>query len=102
MTAMCAIGPSCDDQATTAMFQADLASFTQNYYELLHDLAALPTHPRVLINEYFTPFGSDLSCLSSDGLTKAKSATLLSRLGTLNQVLADGAKTFGFTAVKPD
>lgn len=102
MTAMCAIGPSCDDQATAAMFQANLASFTQNYYELLHDLAALPAHPRVLVNEYFTPFGSSLSCLTSEGLTKAKADTLLARLGTLNTVLADGAKTFGFSAVQPD
>jgi len=102
MTAMCALGPNCDDQATTALFQANLASFTHNYYELLHDLASLPSHPRVLVNEYFTPFGSNLSCLSSEGLTTAKADTLLSRLGTLNTVLADGAKTFGFSAVQPD
>jgi hypothetical protein len=102
MAAMCALGPSCDDQATAAMFQGNLASFTQDYYQLLHDLAALPAHPRVLINEYFAPFGPNLSCLSSEGLTRAKAATLLARLGTLNQVLADGAKTFGFTAVQPD
>jgi lysophospholipase L1-like esterase len=102
MAAMCAIGPSCEDQATAAMFQANLNTFTQDYYQLLHDLAALPAHPRVLINEYFSPFGTTLSCLSSEGLTSAKAATLLSRLGTLNQVLADGAKTFGFTAVAPE
>jgi lysophospholipase L1-like esterase len=102
MAAMCALGPSCDDQATAALFQANLASFTQNYYTLLHDLAALPAHPRVLINEYYEPFGSNLSCLSSEGLTTAKAATLEARLATLNQVLGDGAKTFGFTAVQPD
>ena len=102
MAAMCALGPNCDDQATAALFQANLASFTQNYYALLHDLAALPAHPRVLINEYYSPFGSDLSCLSSEGLTSAKAATLDDRLDTLNQVLGDGAKTFGFTAVQPD
>ena len=102
MAAMCAMGPSCDDQATAAMFQANLNTFTQDYYQLLHDLAALPAHPRVLINEYFSPFGGKLDCLSSEGLTSAKSATLLARLGTLNQVLGDGAKTFGFTAVKPE
>ena len=101
MAAMCALGPSCDDQATAALFQANLNTFTQDYYELLHDLAALPAHPRVLVNEYFTPFGAKLNCLASEGLTQAKAATLLARLGTLNQVLADGAKTFGFTAVQP-
>jgi lysophospholipase L1-like esterase len=102
MAAMCAMGPSCDDQATAALFQANLATFTQDYYQLLHDLAALPAHPRVLINEYFTPFGSNLKCLSAEGLTSAKASALLSRLGTLNQVLAGGAKTFGFTAVAPE
>lgn len=102
MAAMCAMGPSCDDQATNAMFQANLATFTQNYYQLLHDLAALPAHPRVLINEYFTPFGSNVSCLDSEHLTPGKAAALLARLGTLNHVLASGAKTFGFTAVQPD
>jgi lysophospholipase L1-like esterase len=101
MVAMCAMNPSCDDQATAAMFQANLASFTTDYYQLLRDLAALPAHPRVLVDEYFSPFGSKLGCLSSDGLTPAKVSTLRSRLGTLNQVLADGAKTFGFTAVQP-
>ncbi|HWG24283.1 GDSL-type esterase/lipase family protein [Actinospica sp.] len=102
MAAMCAMGPTCDDQATAAMFQANLATFTQDYYQLLHDLAALPAHPRVLINEYFSPFGSNVSCLNAEHLTPGKTAALLSRLGTLNQVLASGAKTFGFTTVVPD
>lgn len=101
LAAMCAAGSMCDDQATAAMYQANLASFTQNYYELLHDLAVLPAHPRVLINEYFVPFGSNFSCLSSEGMNAAKASMLLSRLSTLNQVLADGAKTFGFTPVQP-
>jgi hypothetical protein len=99
---MCAMGPTCDDQATAALFQANLATFTQDYYQLLHDLAALPAHPHVLINQYFTPFGSNVSCLKSDGMTPAKAATLVARLATLNQVLASGAKTFGFVAVQSD
>ena len=102
MAAMCAMGPACDDQATAALFQANLATFTQDYYQLLHDLAALPAHPHVLINEYFTPFGTNVSCLKPEGMTPAKATTLVARLATLNQVLAAGAKTFGFTAVQPD
>jgi lysophospholipase L1-like esterase len=102
MAAMCAMGPTCDDQATAALFQANLATFTQDYYQLLHDLAALPAHPHVLINEYFTPFGTNVSCLKSEGMTPAKSTALVARLATLNEVLAAGAKTFGFTAVQPD
>ena len=101
MAAMCAASPSCDDQASTALFQANLATFTKQYYDLLHDLAALPAHPRVLINEYFIPFGSSVECLSSEGVTSAKADTLRSRLSTLNKVLAEGARTFEFTAVQP-
>ena len=101
MTILCALAATCDDQASTAYFQSNLASFTKDYYALLHDLAGLPQHPRVLINEYFVPFGSDLSCLSSAGFTEAKVKVLLSRLATLNTLLKDGATTFGFTPVQP-
>jgi lysophospholipase L1-like esterase len=100
MTALCALAATCDDQASTAYFQSNLADFTKAYYQLLHDLAGLPQHPRVLINEYFVPFGSDLGCLSSAGFNAAKVKVLLSRLGNLNTVLEAGAQTFGFTAVQ--
>ena len=101
MAMLCAVAATCDDQASTAYFQANLAAFTRDYYELLHDLAALPQHPRVLINQYYVPFGSDLGCLSQAGFTQTKVGVLLSRLGTLNTVLKDGAQTFGFTPVQP-
>jgi lysophospholipase L1-like esterase len=99
--ALCVLAAACDDQASTAYFQSNLHDFTRAYYEMLHDLAALPQHPRVLINTYFDPFGPDLSCLSGVGFTPEKTKVLSSRLVTLNTVLADGAQTFGFVAVHP-
>ncbi|HZU57682.1 MAG TPA: SGNH/GDSL hydrolase family protein [Actinocrinis sp.] len=99
--ALCVLAAACDDQASTAYFQSNLHDFTRGYYEMLHDLAALPQHPQVLINTYFDPFGPNLSCLSGVGFTPAKTKVLSSRLATLNTVLADGAQTFGFITVRP-
>jgi lysophospholipase L1-like esterase len=97
----CAAAPRCDDRATTAYFQQQLASFSKDYLELLSRLAALPAHPRVIINQYYDPFGLQPGCLSGTGLTTAKLATLTSRLATLNTVLAKGAAQFGFSSPQP-
>ncbi len=98
----CAAAPNCDDRATAAYFQQQLASFSKNYLQLLSQLATLPAHPRVLINRYYDPFGPNVSCLSRSGLTTAKLRTLTSRLNTLNAVLAKGAADFGFASTQPD
>lgn len=97
----CAAAPRCDDRATAAYFQQQLASFSKDYLELLTRLAALPAHPRVIINQYYDPFGPQPGCLRGDGLTDAKLATLTSRLDTLNTVLANGAAQFGFSSPQP-
>jgi hypothetical protein len=55
-----------------------------------------------LINTYFDPFGGDVKCLAGDGFTPAKTTVLSARVNALNTVLASGAQTFGFTAVRPD
>ena len=99
--ALCVLAAACDDQASTAYFQSNLADFTSNFYDVLRDLAALPQHPRVLINTYFNPFGSNVKCLSSAGFTPAKTQALASRLAALNAVLTRGAQTFGFIPVQP-
>ena len=72
------IAPRCDDKATTAFFQQQLASFSKDYLQLLSQLAILPGHPRVIINQYYNPFGPQQDCLSPAGLTPAKLATLTS------------------------
>jgi lysophospholipase L1-like esterase len=98
----CSVAPRCNDRATTAYFQQQLASFSKNYLDLLSRLAALPTHPQVIINQYYDPFGPEPGCLSRAGLSAANLQTLTSRLATLNAVLADGAAQFSFSSPQPD
>ena len=100
LTALCAAADACDDQASTAYFNQQIAGFTTDYYQLLHDLSVLPQHPRVLVNEYYNPFGENLDCLRAQGITAAKARTLQSRLAELNSVLRKGAQTFDFTDVQ--
>ncbi len=102
MVRYCSVTPHCDDRATTAYFQQQLASFSKNYLDLLSRLASLPSHPQVIVNRYYDPFGSQPGCLGPDGLTAANLQTLLSRLATLNEVLAKGAAQFGFSSPQPD
>jgi lysophospholipase L1-like esterase len=98
----CSVAPRCNDRATTAYFQQQLASFSKDYLDLLSRLAGLPTHPQVIINQYYDPFGPEPGCLSRAGLTAANLQTLTSRLATLNAVLADGADQFNFSSPQPD
>jgi hypothetical protein len=102
MVRYCVITPNCNDRATTAYFQQQLASFSKNYLDLLSRLAALPSHPQVIINRYYNPFGTEPGCLSHAGLTAARLQTLNSRLQTLNAVLAKGAAQFRFSSPQPD
>ncbi len=102
MVELCAAAATCDDNATTAFFQTDLATFTENYYRLLQELAGLPQHPTVLVNLYYDPFGPNLSCLDAVGITADKVKVLDSRLASLNAVLKNGASASGFDTVTVD
>ena len=102
MLQYCAAAPTCNDQATTAYFQQQLASFSKDYLELLSRLAALPGNTRVIVNQYYNPFGSQPGCLGQVGLTQEKLNTLASRLAALNAVLAKGAAQFGFLSPQPE
>ena len=55
-----------------------------------------------MINQYYVPFDPSLDCLTSIGLTADKIDTLLQDLQALNDVLANGAQTFGYQTVQPD
>jgi GDSL-like Lipase/Acylhydrolase family len=101
MTRLCAASAVCNDAVSSAYFSQLLSAFTTSYYQLLGDLAALPGSPAVLVNEYYSPFGHNIGCLTRYGLTPAKEAVLLARLGQLNTVLAEGAQTFGFGVADP-
>jgi lysophospholipase L1-like esterase len=99
---LCTITTTCDDRPATAYFQQQLATFTVGYYQLLRRLAALPSHPAVLVNLYYNPFDTSQHCLDGVGLTPAKEKSLTGLLDALNSVLADGAKATGLIAVRPD
>ena len=101
MTKLCVASTVCNDKVSGAFFGKLIGDFTRSYYELLGDLAALPGSPAVLINQYYSPFGPDLSCLAKYGITAAKAKVLEARLNQLNTVLAQGAQTFGFGVTSP-
>jgi lysophospholipase L1-like esterase len=101
MTRLCAASTVCDDKVSSAYFSQLLGTFTRNYYQLLSDLEGLPAHPAVLVNEYYSPFGPNLSCLQDYGMTPAKAQVLLARLVQLNTVLQQGANLFGFGVALP-
>ncbi len=99
--ATCAVESHCDNRAAAAFFQQKLADFSTTYLQLLIQLADLPGHPSVIINGYYDPFGSDIGCVVSHGLTAAKIRTLNAWLTALNQVLAKGAAQSGFLSAQP-
>ena len=101
MTRLCVASTVCNDKVSAAFFAKLIGDFTRSYYELLGDLTALSGNPAVLVNQYYSPFGPDLSCLSKYGITPAKAKVLASRLAQLNTVLAQGAQTFGFGVTEP-
>jgi lysophospholipase L1-like esterase len=102
LVGLCAAAKSCADGASTAYFQQHLNTFASQYYQLLEQLATLPSHPQVLINLYYDPFDPGQNCLDSEGLTAAKEKTLTKLLDALNQVLADGATATSEIPVQPD
>jgi lysophospholipase L1-like esterase len=99
---LCTVTPTCNSKASTAYFQQNLATFTVGYYQLLRRLAALPSHPTVLVNLYYNPFDRSQHCLDGVGLTPAKEQSITRLLGALNNVLANGARASGLIAVRPD
>lgn len=101
MTQLCAASAVCDDKITAAYFTRLLDTFTRNYYNLLSDLDRLPSHPAVLVNQYYSPFGASIGCLQKYAMTPAKVKVLLARLAQLNKTLAQGASLFGFGVAAP-
>jgi len=101
MTRLCVASAVCNDKVSAAFFGKEIGDFTRSYYQLLGDLAGLPGTPAVLVNQYYSPFGTDLGCLARYGITAAKEKVLAARLAQLNAVLAQGAQTFGFGVADP-
>ncbi|WP_375486738.1 GDSL-type esterase/lipase family protein [uncultured Jatrophihabitans sp.] len=99
---ICAVSRNCDNAAEQAYFQSHLAQFSSQWLQLVTDLQQLPNHPRILVNLYYDPFGTDVGCLSKVHITDSKLRSMLSRLATLNSVLGHGADAAGFTTALPD
>jgi lysophospholipase L1-like esterase len=99
---LCAAAKSCDNRASTAYFQQRLATFASQYYQLLQQLSTLPSHPRVLVNQYYDPFDPQATCLESKGLDAAKENSLIGLLDALNGLLAKGAQAASEISVRPD
>ncbi|MBI1379206.1 MAG: hypothetical protein GC157_17265 [Frankiales bacterium] len=114
----------CDDQVSERLFENRLDTFRIQYAQLLQQLADLPTHPSVVVVQYYDPFGQSFDCpalvdpnrppsppagYGFAGATSADQATKLrtkidpmrSELTQLNEVLAEGAGAFGFATVAP-
>ena len=99
---LCAVSRACDNRASVAYFQKRLAAFAVSYYQLLQQLAALPSHPRVLVNLYYDPFDTSQHCLDKVGLDSAKEKSLIGLLAALNGVLTKGAQAAGAASARPD
>jgi lysophospholipase L1-like esterase len=102
LLALCAVERSCENNATAAYFQQQLAGFSRDLLELLSQLQLLPNHPVVLVNQYYDPFAGDSGCLADHGLTPEKERTLEADLDALNAILTNGAEAAGFRSARPD
>jgi lysophospholipase L1-like esterase len=120
--AYCALAQQCDDRATAQLFQSRLDRFKVQYAQLLQQLADLPGHPSVIVNQYYDPFGTDVSCLlpaatpsgspptptapattsPQTGALATRARTLSSEIAELNSTLAQGAQAFHDLVVHPD
>jgi hypothetical protein len=101
MTQLCAAQAVCDDKVSNAYFNQLISTFTRNYYQLLSDLDGLPAHPAVLVNLYYSPFGTSVACLQGYQMSLTKVSVLQARLTELNRVLRQGANLFGFGVATP-
>jgi lysophospholipase L1-like esterase len=54
--------PACNDQASDQLFQSYLDAFKIQYTQLLQQLGGLPSHPVVVVNLYYDPFGDTFDC----------------------------------------
>jgi lysophospholipase L1-like esterase len=102
MLQLCAVSASCSDNAEQAFFQQQLAGFSSDYLQLLDQLQLLPSHPLIVINQYYDPVPGSVACLAPQGLTPAKQQTLQGDLAALNTILAEGAKAADFVTATPD
>jgi lysophospholipase L1-like esterase len=117
--------PRCDDNASDSLFQSRLDAFKVQYAQLLQQLSDLPGQPKIIVNEYYDPFGTSFDCPqlrdpsagagtpagygfaadpgqdNQDQKITEKVEPLRSQLSRMNAVLKQGAAAFGFTVARP-
>jgi lysophospholipase L1-like esterase len=98
---------SCVDRLTQGEFDYRLAAFDRDYGELLRDLEALPSRPRVVIMGSYDVFAPDATCddargpAEAQGLTAQKIDLLINMNQRLNAVLRYGADQYGYSVAEP-
>jgi lysophospholipase L1-like esterase len=115
----CAVAPQCGNRVDEQLFHSRIDRFKVQYAQLLQQLAELPRHPSVIVNQYYDPLGPSVDCLepsvargSSPSPSSSASSppgglagnvdTLRSEIAQLNAVLANGATAFHDLVVRPD
>lgn len=101
--------PTCDDRLADGEFGLRMARFDRDYTALLADLADLPGNPQVVVMQSYRAFPDDPPPGCADlrgragvpGLDAAKVALLEDRNTQLNDVLEQGARSYGFSVVRP-
>lgn len=117
--------PRCDDQVSASLARSRIERFRLELTQLLVQLSALPTRPKVVIAGYYDPFGEQVDCpalldphrpdvpppgygfatpsVSRDAerVVREKVGPLRSFLAQLNTLLGQGAAAFGFDSVPP-
>jgi hypothetical protein len=102
---LCAKVPFCKDPLSDSLFKNRLEQLQLDHIDLFSRLAAWPTNPKpkVLVVQYYNPFGADLSCLKGTGLGDRKKLMELSkRVLQLNDEIASSAAAFRFQVVPTD
>lgn len=96
----------CNDQYTSAQFDYRLARFDRSYGDLLAALSGLKNKPQIIVVGSYDVFGPHASCKDTQsaghpGLGEDGVALLRKRNRQLNDVLAAGAQTYGFSVAMP-
>lgn len=96
----------CDDRYTSAQFDYRLARFDRAYGDLLAALAGLKSKPQVVVVGSYDVFAPGARCPDTEspghpGLGDDGISVLTRRTKQLNDVLAAGARTYGFSSVTP-
>jgi lysophospholipase L1-like esterase len=98
---------SCVDRLAQGEFDYRLAAFDSDYGELLRDLDALPSRPRVVIMGSYDVFNPDATCddargpAEAPGLTAQKIDLLIDMNQRFNDVLHYGAQRYGYSVAEP-